>query len=129
VAELPFCETCGAAVMPAGHRGHLMYGAWLSYRDFETILLALGASGSDVQRLWPADATDTLEAQLAFQTRLADSAFARAEQYLELSKVVNAEREARDQRIAELERVLAVVLDVVGDTRDAIEEAGKVLDG
>lgn len=32
-----------------------MYGSWLSYRDFEQILLSLGASGSDVQRLWPAE--------------------------------------------------------------------------
>lgn len=36
------------------HQGHAMYdGTWLSYHDFELILLALGASGSDVQRLWP----------------------------------------------------------------------------
>lgn len=30
-------------------------GRNLTYRDFEQILLALGASGSDVQRLWPGD--------------------------------------------------------------------------
>jgi hypothetical protein len=36
------------------HQGHAMYdGHWISYRDFERILLSLGASGSDVQRLWP----------------------------------------------------------------------------
>lgn len=36
--------------------GHTFYGRWLSFRDFEQILLSLGASGSDVRRLWPEEA-------------------------------------------------------------------------
>jgi hypothetical protein len=54
---LPFCPTCGIAVDTFQDKsGHLVYGSWLSYRDFETILLSLGASGSDVLRLWPGEA-------------------------------------------------------------------------
>jgi hypothetical protein len=51
----PFCPECGQAATFAGHdkSGHTFYGRWLSFRDFEQILLSLGASGSDVSRLWP----------------------------------------------------------------------------
>jgi hypothetical protein len=48
---LEFCGTCGAA-LGVGHRGHPMYGAYVGYKEFERVLLALGASGSDVQRSW-----------------------------------------------------------------------------
>jgi hypothetical protein len=52
--ELPTCPACGAASPGARDKsGHLHYGRWLSHRDFEQILLSLGASGSDVQHLWP----------------------------------------------------------------------------
>jgi hypothetical protein len=47
-----FCPTCGAA-LAYDKSGHMLYGGRLAYRDFEQILLSLGASGSDVRRLWP----------------------------------------------------------------------------
>lgn len=50
--EPAFCTACGNAVA-RDKDGHLLYGTWLSFRDFERILLSLGASGSDVRRLWP----------------------------------------------------------------------------
>lgn len=50
--EPGFCRVCGGT-LSRDKDGHLQYGRWLSYRDFEQILLALGASGSDVRRLWP----------------------------------------------------------------------------
>lgn len=50
--EPEFCDACGGT-LSRDKDGHLQYGSWLSYRDFEQILLALGASGSDVRRIWP----------------------------------------------------------------------------
>lgn len=47
-----FCPTCGSA-LAYDKSGHILYGGRLSFRDFEQILLSLGASGSDVRRLWP----------------------------------------------------------------------------
>jgi hypothetical protein len=47
-----FCPTCGAA-LAHDKSGHILYGGRLAYRDFEQILLSLGAAGSDVRRLWP----------------------------------------------------------------------------
>jgi hypothetical protein len=35
--------------------GFRFYERWISYREFEQILLSLGASRSDVQRRWPYD--------------------------------------------------------------------------
>jgi hypothetical protein len=58
VTDPQFCFACGQTVDEARDKaGHLQYGRWLSFRDFEQILLSLGASGSDVRRLWPAGAT------------------------------------------------------------------------
>lgn len=52
MSDLSFCPTCGSAAA-RDKDGYPLYGRWLSFRDFEQILLALGASGSDVERLWP----------------------------------------------------------------------------
>jgi hypothetical protein len=49
---LEWCGSCGAALGTDKKRGNSMYAQYVSYRDFEQILLSLGASGSDVQRLW-----------------------------------------------------------------------------
>lgn len=36
--------------------GHVVYDSRISFGEFERILLGLGASGSDVKRLWPVEA-------------------------------------------------------------------------
>jgi len=52
--DLAVCPTCGCAAPGARDKdSHLLYGRWLSFLDFEQILFSLGASGSDVERLWP----------------------------------------------------------------------------
>lgn len=53
-AATEFCSECGAA-LGSDKSGRSLYGQFLSYRDFEQILLSLGASGSDVRRLWPGE--------------------------------------------------------------------------